>query len=93
MNFPTGWYRIMKSISGLEPASGSPRLISSRFAWWPFAVVINRFVCVVFTVIGLTTTMRGSRSECSAENASGSPSTTELIASGIRMAVANRGAR
>src|SRR5258708_28759180 len=54
---------------------------------------MRRFVCDALAVIGLTKTICGSRSECSAVNESGSPSTTELTASGIRMAVANRGAR
>ena len=48
---------------------------------------MSRLVCATFGVIGFTNTRLGSRSECSAENEDGSPTTTELIGSGIRIAV------
>ena len=51
------------------------------------------FIYAGFGVMGLTKTSCGSRSECSAENDAGSPTTTELTGSGMRIAVAYRGAR
>jgi hypothetical protein len=70
-----------------------PRLINSKLACCPRAVEINRLVCAGFIVIGFTKTRFGSCSLCSAENDAGSPTTTELIGSCMRMAVAYRGAR
>ena len=68
-------------------------LVDPYLATDPRAVEISRFVCAALIVVGFTNTNAGSFSECSAQNESGSPSTTELTASGIRIAVANRGAR
>src|ERR1700730_7178637 len=87
MNWPAGLYRIRKSTAGCPSSFGSPRLISSRLACRPRVDNMRRVVCAAFAVIGFTNTRVGSRSECSAENDAGSPTTTELIGSGIRIAV------
>src|ERR1039457_5373333 len=87
MNWPAGLYRIRKSTAGCASSFGSPRLISSRLACRPRVDNMIRLVCAAFAVIGFTNTRVGSRSECSTENDAGSPTTTELIGSGIRIAV------
>src|SRR5450432_1808300 len=87
MNWPAGLYRIRKSMAGCPSSFGSPRLISSRLACRPRVDHMSRLVCAAFAVIGFTNTRFGSRSECSAENDVGSPTPTELIGSGIRIAV------
>jgi hypothetical protein len=56
-------------------------------------VVISRFVCAGSAETGFTVTSSGSCSECSAWKCSGSPMTTELTGSGIRIEVATRGAQ
>jgi hypothetical protein len=61
--------------------------------WCSRPVEINRFVCAGFVVMGFTKTKFGSCSLCSAENDAGSPTTTELMGSCMRIAVAYRGAR
>ncbi len=87
MNWPAGLYRIRKSTAGWPGSFGSPRLTRSRLACRPRVDDMSRLVCAAFGVIGFTNTKFGSRSECSAENEAGSPTTTELIGSAIRIAV------
>ena len=86
-NGPAGLYRIRKSTEGCPSSFSSPRLTRRRLVCRPRVDDMSRLVCAAFGVIGFTNTRFGSRSECSAENEDGSPTTTELIGSGIRIAV------
>jgi hypothetical protein len=88
MNCPDGLYRIRKSISASPSPFTSPWLTRSRLTCSPRVVEIRRLVWAGFCVIGVTKTSCGSLSECSAEKALGSPTTTELTGSGMRIAVA-----
>ena len=51
-------------------------------------VITRRFDSAASSTTGFTNTSVGSFSECSARNFTGSPTTTELTGSGIRIAVA-----
>ena len=88
---PVGLPYFSNTSTVCVPSLCWPELISKRFSWCPRVVVISRFVCAAAGETGFTVTSSGSRSECSAWKCSGSPMTTELTGSGIRIEVATRG--
>src|ERR1017187_1199899 len=64
-----------------------PLLTTSKLTWCPLAVEISTLVFAGLAVSTLTNNNWGSRSECSTSKSAGSPTATDDMASGSRMAV------